>query len=367
MLAADYRPCLLLRNGHLQTFLASSGLRAGGANPMRQSAQDVIIETSEGIRLLGSHSSHSSTPCEEVDFKIPLTPFFKGGKRKEWGRSTSLTRGWRSSPRPGSKGLVILLHGWEGSIDSTYMLCTGRALYRSGYDVFRLNFRDHGRSHHLNQGIFYAVLVQEVFEAVAKAAILAKERPVFLVGFSLGGNFALRIALRCGQTPITKLKHVVAISPALDPEEATNRADGHPLIRRYFMKKWRRSLAVKQALFPGLYDFGPILRLNTVQAMTEALLKRYSSYDSAREYFRAYTLTGDALSALPLPTTLLTAEDDPIISAADFRRLRLPSSACLVISRHGGHNGFLEGMGLRSRYERELPVLFDRLIAGPSG
>jgi hypothetical protein len=259
--------------------------------------------------------------------------------------------------------LVILLHGWEGSIDSTYMLRTGRALYRAGYDVFRLNFRDHGRSHHLNQGIFYAVLVQEVFEAVAKAATLAKERPVFLVGFSLGGNFALRIALRCGQAPIANLKHVVAISPVLDPDESTSRADAHPLIRRYFMKKWRRSLSVKQALFPDIYDFGPLLQLKTIRATTEALLKRYSPYASAPDYFRAYTLTGDALSELLLPTTLLTAEDDPIIPAADFRRLSLPSLANLVISRYGGHNGFLEGFRLRSRYEQELPALFDRLVS----
>ena len=323
MLAATYRPSLLMRNGHLQTFLASSGIRAAGANPMLMAAQPVIIETAEGIRLLGSHSPH---------------------------------------PEQHPKGLVILLHGWEGNIDSTYMLCTGRAFYGAGYEVFRLNFRDHGRSHHLNQGIFYAVLVQEVFEAVAKAALLAEERPVFLVGFSLGGNFALRIALRCGPTPIANLKHVVAISPALDPEGSTHRADAHPLIRRYFMRKWRRSLDLKQNLFPDIYDFGPILKLPTIRATTEALLKKYSQYGSVRDYFQAYTLTGDALSTLPLPATLLTAEDDPIIAVGDFHRLRLPSSASLIISRYGGHNGFLKGMRLRSCYEQDLPDFFDRLL-----
>jgi hypothetical protein len=192
---------------------------------------------------------------------------------------------------------------------------------------------------------------------------LAGERPAFLIGFSLGGNFALRVALRCGQTPIANLKHVVAISPALDPEASTRRADAHPLIRRYFMKKWRRSLGAKQTLFPEIYDFGPILKLNSIQAATEALLKRYSRYGSARDYFRAYTLTGQVLSRLPLPVTLLTAEDDPIVPAADFRGLSLPSTANLVISRYGGHNGFLEGFRLRSRYEQELPVLFERRLA----
>jgi predicted alpha/beta-fold hydrolase len=331
MSALPFRPYaapMLLRNGHLQTFLASSNLRTLGPNPMLAAARDVILEAGDGIRLLGSHSpQRTATP----------------------------------------KGLAILLHGWEGSIDSTYLRCTGRALYRRGYVTFRLNFRDHGRSHHLNPGIFFAARLPEIFEAVRQAARLSGALPVFLIGFSLGANFALRVALRCARDPIPGLKHVAAISPVLDPDESTSRVDRHPVIRRYFMKKWRRSLRVKQALFPGLYDFGPILKLKTIQETTEALLKRYSEYPSARDYFQAYTLTGNALRGLPLPATLLTAADDPIIPIRDFQCLRLPSSARLLVCRHGGHNGFLEGIRLRSCYERDLPDLFDTLLAEPAG
>jgi len=323
-----YAAPLLLRNGHLQTILASSGFRARGSNPMLEAARDVILAAGDGIRLLGSHSPQRTVA---------------------------------------SKGLAVMLHGWEGSIDSTYMRRTGRALFRRGYDVFRLNFRDHGRSHHLNPGIFYAARLPEVFEAVRLAARVAGALPVFLIGFSLGANFALRVALRCAHAPIPGLKHVVAISPVLDPDESTSRADRHPVIRRYFMKKWLRSLSLKQALFPNLYDFGPLLELKTIQATTEALLKRYSDYPSARDYFRAYTLTGEALSGLPLPATLLTAEDDPIIPVRDFQCLILPPSARLVVCPHGGHNGFLEGIRLRSRYEQDLPDLFDTLLSGPPG
>ncbi|KLD70829.1 alpha/beta hydrolase, partial [Xanthomonas hyacinthi DSM 19077] len=43
-----------------------------------------------------------------------------------------------------SRGLAILFHGWEGSVDSTYVLQTGSRLLEDGWDVFRLNFRDHG-------------------------------------------------------------------------------------------------------------------------------------------------------------------------------------------------------------------------------
>ena len=141
MLTTDsYRPARYLRNGNVQTILASSPFRAWGKNPMRAAARRMILETSEGIRLLGFYTPKASERA---------------------------------------KGVVILLHGWEGSADSTYITCTGKALYQRGYEVFRLNFRDHGGSYHLNPGIFYAVLLDEVFQAVQQVARKVKEKPVF--------------------------------------------------------------------------------------------------------------------------------------------------------------------------------------------
>ncbi|HSO20071.1 MAG TPA: alpha/beta fold hydrolase, partial [Desulfosarcina sp.] len=171
---------------------------------MLDAAREVVLTTAEGVRLLGYESRH-----------VP----------------------------PSSRGLAILLHGWEGSSSSTYIRTTGRFLFREGYDVFRLNFRDHGPSHHLNRGLFYAVLLDEVVDAVRQIAAKEHGGPVFLAGFSLGGNFALRIARQCTAAPIPGLRHIVAISPVLDPEKATDRIDGSRWILRYFLKKWRRSLA----------------------------------------------------------------------------------------------------------------------------
>ena len=70
-------------------------------------------------------------------------------------------------------------------------------------------------------------------------------------------------------------------------------------------------------------------------------------------------LLGDALHRIPLPLTLLTAADDPIIAVEDFEQLRLNRFARLSIQHHGGHNGFIEGFGLQSWYEPLLVELFD--------
>ncbi len=71
------------------------------------------------------------------------------------------------SRQPGdSKGLVVLLHGWEGSVNSNYVLANGARLFDAGFDVFRLNFRDHGDTHHLNHEIFHSCRLDEVVHAL---------------------------------------------------------------------------------------------------------------------------------------------------------------------------------------------------------
>jgi predicted alpha/beta-fold hydrolase len=313
-----------LKSAAVQTVLASAGLRAWGNNPMQDTAREIVLTTREGVRLLGVVSRQ---------------------------------------PRPHRKGLVILLHGWEGSSESTYIRTTGRFLFRRGFDVFRLNLRDHGPSHHLNSGIFYAVLLEEVFDAVRQIADAEDGGPVFLAGFSLGGNFALRIARRCAMQPINGLNHVVAVSPVVDPDKATDRIDNTRFILNYFLKKWRRSLSTKQQFYPQHYDFSSLMGIDSIREMTERLLASYSSYGSAREYFKRYTLTDGHLKTITVPTTIITAEDDPIIPVEDFYELQVSLSTQLVIQAYGGHNGFLEGWRLTGWYERVMAAAFEDTIS----
>jgi predicted alpha/beta-fold hydrolase len=316
----SFRPAPPLRNAHIQTLLSSSKVRTWGINPMLTAARETILTTDEGVQLLGAYSPQ---------------------------------------PQKTTKGSVILLHGWEGSIASTYILRTGRHLYKHGYAVFRLNFRDHGESHHLNTDIFYATRLSEVFQAVKQVADRVLDTPVFIVGFSLGGNFALRVARRCSKTPIDNLRHIVAVSPVLDPDKATDRIDGCHYILKYFLKKWHRSLLKKQTLFPERYDFSDLKNVNSIRKMTDILVERYSDLKSTRDYFKGYTLANGDLKSISVPTTLLIAEDDPIIPIEDFHQLQLNDNTHLVIQRYGGHNGFIKGISLKSWYEQEMVGLFN--------
>src|SRR6185437_14000921 len=148
-----------------------------------------------------------------------------------------------------ARGLAVLFHGWEGSTRSTYLLQTGARLLEEGWDVFRLNFRDHGDTHALNPGIFHSCRIDEVVGALREVQRRYPTRPMALVGFSLGGNFALRAALRAPDAGI-ELAHVVAVCPVIDPHAGLFQLEHAPrMYHDYFMWKWRRSLKLKQRAF----------------------------------------------------------------------------------------------------------------------
>jgi len=319
--AAAFAPHRLVANPHLQSVLAGSRLRlihhrrAGGLGIV-QAARAQIVDCGDGSRLAAL-----STPP----------------------RAT--TRG-----RP---DLAVLIHGWEGCADSTYMLSTGEILHRAGYAVVRLNMRDHGGTHALNEGIFHANRIEEVVGAIDAIARSIPHRRLCLVGFSLGGNFALRAGLHAPGAKLA-IAHIVAVNPALDPPSTVEAIDRHPLYRRVFLRRWRRSLLRKQKLFPHLYDFRGARGLGTVLALSEHVIPRYTPFATVAEYLAGYTLSGERLARMEVPTTIVTAADDPIISVAHF--LALPPIAALSIDvqAHGGHCGYILGPTLRSWLESRI-------------
>lgn len=244
---------------------------------------------------------------------------------------------------PNAKGLVVLLHGWEGSQDSTYVISTARQLYDQGYSIFRLNYRDHGPTHHLNKGIFNSSLFGEVFEAVRQIT-QRLGLPTYLIGFSLGGNFCLRIAREIQSRPIEGLRHIFPISPVIDPLNAAPMVDENPFIRRYFLKKWTTSLAKKQAAFPGLYDFGDMGIYKTVNDFSAKFVPLHTEYASADDYFMSYGIENRDLANAATPMTIITSADDPVMPAEDVLKIQLHANTQLYFLRYGGHNGFFQSL-----------------------
>jgi predicted alpha/beta-fold hydrolase len=265
---------------------------------------------------------------------------------------------FRSSSRQGHGLPVVLLHGWEGSAESLYVLSLGQQLLEHGFDVVRLNLRDHGDTHHLNRELFHSCLLPEVIGAIrALQSVLGQG--LRLVGFSLGGNFVLRVGAEAGAAGLDLAK-IIAVSPVLDPSDTLEALEGgfvgYPL---YFVRKWWRSLLKKQAAWPTHYDFTELRRVRDLRNLTAELIRRFTQFGSLQEYLDGYSITGARLAGLSVPATLITSLDDPIIPAGALERLAHPPSLRIVVTRFGGHCGFLDRLTGPTWVERRVLAELD--------
>ena len=245
-----------------------------------------------------------------------------------------------SAPEAKPVRTAVLLHGWEGSAGSCYVLSLAALLYAHGYAIVRLNLRDHGGTQALNQGLFHSCRLSDVTGALRAIAVRCESQPLYLAGFSLGGNFLLRA---CAEPTLpTSVAGIVAVSPVLEPEH-TLRAleEGWPLYHSYFVHHWSRSLRRKQSQWPGTYDFAELLRTKSLRHMTDTLVRECTDFADSSCYLDGYSITGARLQTLRVSARILLADDDPIIPAADHARLA--PTPCLHVTRtvHGGHCGFL--------------------------
>lgn len=231
---------------------------------------------------------------------------------------------------------------------STYLLQTGGRLLREGWDVFRLNFRDHGDTHHLNPGIFHSCLLDEAIGAVRALTHQFPLRPRVVIGFSLGGNFALRVALQAPRQRVA-MDAAVAVCPVIDPHQGLFSIEHAPwFYHAYFMYKWRRSLRRKQRAFPDTELFELCELRADMRGLTRALVRRHTDFGTLENYLDGYSVAGEQLAQLQVPTFILTSRDDPVIPVDDFERLALPPNVELDITERGGHCGFISDLRLSS-------------------
>jgi len=263
-------------------------------------------------------------------------------------------QGHHSRQAGAAKGLAIMLHGWEGCAEANYVVSMSGKLYASGFDVFRLNFRDHGGTHELNEELFHSCRIDEVVNAIAAVQRAHPARRTVLIGYSLGGNFALRTAMRHDQAGLD-LERVFAICPVLEPRSTMLALEqGFWIYRHYFLRRWRRSLANKAAVFPERYDFGDLRRFRTLTDTTAFFVQRYTEFPDLDSYLRGYALTGGVLDGLSVPCNLIAAADDPVIPIRDLGRLARSPALSIEVVPWGGHCGFLDGYGLSSYADRAM-------------
>ena len=321
----EFLPPFGLRSPHVQTIFSSLGPRKFALlrkfAPFKHHQQEVILQTADGVRLQGFYNiAKASQPAAAK-----------------------------------SKQLVILIHGWEGCHESSYMLSMASTLLNEGIDVFRLNLRDHGATHHLNEGLFNSTMIKEVIQAISELQKSLDYSEYVLGGFSLGGNFALRVAAQAHDCDVSLNKCVVfcPVVNASDSNEELLKSQNR-VYGKYFVRKWKRSLTKKLEHFPD-YGYANILdSLKTLDQLNACLIPQYTPYQEIEDYFKAYAINDDAMSKTICPCYLHFSRDDMIIPISGASELADNPDLHINITDRGGHCGYLMNWKLESWQDQRM-------------
>ena len=264
---------------------------------------------------------------------------------------------------------AVIVHGLEGSSQSTYVIGTGNKAWAAGMNVVRMNVRNCGGTERLAPTLYHSGLSSDVGAVVNE--LIAKDglARVGIAGFSMGGNLVLKLAGEWGTAAPRQVKAFAAVCPGMDL--AASATELHrPLNRiyewRFLLSLWR-SIGRKARLFPKIFRRPGWRAMRSLRDFDNEVTARYCGFAGAEDYY-ARASASPLVGRIAVPTLVIHAEDDPFVKILPQTRAALKGNSLvrLVETKHGGHCAFVgEANGYDGRWaERRIVEFFAESIRG---
>jgi len=240
-------------------------------------------------------------------------------------------------------GEVVLLHGLEGGGDSGYMRSMAWHALEAGFIAHRFHMRTCGGTENLCKTLYHAGLTSDLRAFLEQLQTEHRGVPVFPVGFSLGGNVALKLA---GELGVTALIHgVVAISTPIDLAACARRLRerDNRLYERRFVDRMKQRLVAT-----GRYTAEELARWKSVYAIDDHVTAPSFGFGDADHYYATQSAK-NFLDAIRVPALIIQAKDDTFIPFEIFHHPAFGANPHLrlLATDYGGHLGFLARRGQR--------------------
>lgn len=247
-------------------------------------------------------------------------------------------------PDRGAAPLLIALHGLEGSSSAHYMRGIADKAFAAGFSVILLNQRNCGGTEAMCAGLYHSGLTADARHVLAELTETDGVRQAVVAGYSLGGNLALKLAGEYGDTAPPALRAVCAVSPIIEIGRCVDALErrSNLVYQLNFVRGLRARMRRKARLHPGRFDLAPLGSVWTVRKFDDVYTAPHFGFDGASDYYhRASAMR--VIDRIRVPALIITAEDDPFVPVEPFRDPTIAAHphVNLVVTRHGGHCGFL--------------------------
>jgi predicted alpha/beta-fold hydrolase len=265
---------------------------------------------------------------------------------------------WQAVPR--ERPTLVLVHGLEGSCASNYMLGLAEHAFAAGWNAIRLNQRNCGGTESLTPTLYNSGLSGDyravLFELIDRDAL----PEIFFAGYSMGGNLVLKMAGELAGAAPRQLRGVAGVCPCIDLAACADALalPGNFVYERHFVRRLKKRMWRKAALFPGKFDLGPLASVRSVREFDDAITARYCGFRDAADYYQRSSALRVA-AEIRVPTLIVTAQDDPFVSFASFSDSALVNNphVQVIAPEHGGHCAFISKEKGAARFWAEARLM----------
>jgi predicted alpha/beta-fold hydrolase len=238
---------------------------------------------------------------------------------------------------------VVLLHGLEGGGEAGYMRSMAWHALQSGFIAHRFHMRTCGRTERLCKTLYHAGLTSDLRAFLQQIQSEGRDLPVILIGFSLGGNVALKLAGELGETDL--IQGVCAISTPIDLGACARRIGerDNALYERRFVARMKQRL-----IGTGRYSEPDFAAAHTLYDIDDLITAPSFGFRDADHYYSTQSAK-EFLDQIRVPGLLIQAKDDTFIPFEIFSHPALTRNPNLQLlaTEHGGHLGFIARRGQR--------------------
>lgn len=287
------------------------------------------------------------------------------GKRVDYQVAPAVTVvSYEHQPSERAIGQVVLLHGLEGSSDAGYIASFSQSALCRGFGVHRLNMRSCGGTENISETMYHSGLTSDTLQ-ILRSIQSRNLGPLFLVGFSLGGNVALKLAGELKNSDL--LAGVCGVSTPIDLAAAVRAIDKPEnfIYARRFLSRLKARIRRKSLSAPHLYSSAKLDQVHSIWAFDDCYTAPLFGFGSAANYYATQSASR-FLEYIQTPTLIVSAKDDPLVPFEMYQRpvLQMNRALTLVAPQYGGHLGFLSRHKPRFWIdELALSWIMDRVLA----
>ena len=247
-------------------------------------------------------------------------------------------------PTSAHKPTILILHGLEGCTESHYMIGLAKKIWERGWNCIRINQRNCGGSEHLTPTLYHNGLSQDYAKIIQELTDQDSCRHIWLIGYSMGGNLALKLAGETGTT-LPAFRGTATVCPNIQPAACVQalQQPSNWIYHQYFLQSLKAKLQRKARLYPGKWDLSHLAQIKTLWDFDDQYTAPDGGYKNAEEYYEK-SAAENVVSMIRRPTLIITAQDDPFIPFDIFHQSALHDNTFIQLSapQHGGHCGFFQ-------------------------